>query len=165
MQAMAANNAPAGPPKLQVMPDALLQPILSTLSIMSLELRASLLTAQKQSDEARKLFAQATQKEKELGYREPPVYIRPVGETEGAALMAIGDWAGAEVAYKKALAERPRSGFPLYGIALSSEQAGDAAAATAEYADFLAAWKNADLSIIQLTHAKTYVAEHRPVDP
>jgi len=165
MQARAANNAPAGPPKLQVMPDALLQPILSTLSIMSLELRASLLTAQKQSDEARKLFAQAAQKEKELGYREPPVYIRPVGETEGAALMAIGDWAGAEVAYKKALAERPRSGFPLYGIALSSEQAGDAAAATAEYADFLAAWKNADPSIILLTHAKTYVAEHRPVDP
>jgi tetratricopeptide (TPR) repeat protein len=165
MQAMAANNAPAGPPKLQVMPDALLQPILSTLSIMSLELRASLLTAQKESDEARKLFAQAAQKEKELGYREPPVYIRPVGETEGAALMAIGDWAGAEVAYKKALAERPRSGFLLYGIALSSEQAGDAAAATAEYADFLAAWKNADPSSIQLTHAKTYVAEHRPVDP
>ena len=78
--------------------------------------------------------------------------------------MAIGDWAGAEVAYKKALAERPRSGFPLYGIALSSEQAGDAATATAEYADFLAAWKNADPSI-QLTHAQTYVAKHRPVDP
>jgi len=51
------------------------------------------------------------------------------------------------------------------GLLLSSEQAGDAAAATAEYADFLAAWKNADPSIAQLTHAQTYVAEHRPVTP
>ena len=163
MQANAANKLTAGPPKLQVMPDALLHPILSTLSVMSLELRASLLTAQKQTDEAKKLFAQATQEEKELGYREPPVYIRPVGETEAAALMSIGDSAGAKVAYKKALAERPRSGFPLYGIALSSEQAGNAAAASVEYADFLAAWKNADPAIAQVTHAKTYLAEHRPV--
>jgi hypothetical protein len=82
---------------------------------------------------------------------------------EAAALMSIGDWAGAKVAYKKALAQRPRSGFPLYGIALSSEQAGNAAAATVEYADFLAAWENADPAIAQVTHAKTYLAEHRPV--
>jgi predicted TPR repeat methyltransferase len=77
--------------------------------------------------------------------------------------MAIGDSAGAKVAYKKALAERPRSGFSLYGIALSSEQAGNVAAATVEYAEFLAAQKNADPGIAQVTHAKTYLAEHRPL--
>jgi tetratricopeptide (TPR) repeat protein len=144
MRAMATNSAPVGPPKLQVMPDALLQPILSTLSVISLELRASLLTARGQTIEAKTLFAQAAQEEKALGYREPPAYIRPVGETEAAALMAVGDWAEARAAYKKALIERPRSGFPLYGMALCSERSGDAAAATTEYADFLAAWKDAD---------------------
>jgi tetratricopeptide (TPR) repeat protein len=163
MQAMGSNGGPAGPPKLQVMPDALLQPILSTLSVMSLELRASLLTAQKETDEARKLFVQAAQEEKALGYREPPYYIRPVGETEAAALMAVGDWADAKAAYEKALIERPRSGFPLYGIALSSERAGDDAAAVTEYADFLAAWKDADPALAQVTHARAYLASHPAV--
>ena len=160
MQAMGANNAPAGPPKLQVMPDALLQPILNTLSVMSLELRASLLTAEKQTTEAKNVFAQAAQEEKALGYREPPYYIRPAGETEAAALMAVGDWADAKAAYERALVERPRSGFPLYGIALSSEKAGDADAAAKEYADFLVAWKGADPALTQVTHAQTYLAEH-----
>jgi tetratricopeptide (TPR) repeat protein len=163
MRATAANSSPVGPPKLQVMPDALLQPILSTLSVISLELRASLLTARRQNIEAKSLFAQAAQEEKALGYREPPAYIRPVGETEAAALMAVGDWVDAMEAYKKALIERPRSGFPLYGIALSSERAGDAAAATTEYAEFLAAWKDADQALIQVTHAHTYLAEHPSV--
>jgi hypothetical protein len=163
MQGMTANNGPAGPPKLQVMPDALLQPILNTLSIMSLELRASLLTAEKQTTDAKNAFAQAAQEEKALGYREPPAYIRPVGETEAAALLAVGDWAGAKAAYERALIERPRSGFPLYGIAMSDEKAGNSDAAAKEYAEFLAAWKDADPALTQVTHARDYVAVHPAV--
>ena len=157
---MPTDKATAGPPKLRVMPDALLPPILTTLSIMSLELRASLLTAQKDTTEAKALFAQAAQEEKALGYREPPAYIRPEGETEAAALIAIGDWVDAKAAYEKALIERPRCGFSLYGIALTSEQSGDATAAASEYADFLTAWKNADTELPQLAHARTYLARH-----
>ncbi len=127
MQTMAANQATTGEaPKLQVMPDALLQPLLNSLSVMSLELRASLMTAQGKTGEAKSLFPNAAQQEKALGYREPPSYIRPVGETEGAAMLAAGDWADAKTAYEQALLERPRSGFALYGIALSSEKSGDA---------------------------------------
>jgi tetratricopeptide (TPR) repeat protein len=163
MQGMTANNGPAGPPKLQVMPDALLQPILNTLSIMSLELRASMLTAEKQTTDAKNVFAQAAQEEKALGYREPPAYIRPVGETEAAALLAVGDWAGAKAAYERALIERPRSGFPLYGIAMSDEKAGNPDAAAKEYAEFLAAWKDADPALTQVTHARDYVAVHPAV--
>src|ERR1019366_8679842 len=91
MPGTAGNKPSTGPPKLQIMPDALLQPLLTSLSVMSLELRASLLTAQSRMTEAKSLFAQALQEEKALGYREPPGYIRPVGETEAAALMAMGD--------------------------------------------------------------------------
>jgi hypothetical protein len=79
------------------------------------------------------------QEEKALGYHEPPSYIRRVDETEAAALMAAGDWTGAKKAYKNALVQRPRSGFPLYGIATSSEQAANARAAAAEYAEFVTA--------------------------
>jgi tetratricopeptide (TPR) repeat protein len=160
MEGMAANTGTAGPPKLQVMPDALLQPILSTLSVMSLEMRALVLLAQNQPEQAKKLFAQAEQEEKALGYREPPAYIRPVGEAEGAALMSIGDWADAKQAYEKALVERPKSGFSLYGIALSSEQSGDVAAASVEYSSFLTAWKVADSNLPQVAHARTFISQH-----
>ena len=156
-------TADASPPTLPVMPDAFLNPLVSNLSVMSLELRAGLLVAQKQNDEAKKLYAQATQEEKALGYNEPPNYIRPVGETEAAALMAASDWTDAKTAYKDALVERPRSGFPLYGIALASEQSGDRAAATAEYADFLAAWKSADSDLPQLARARSYLASRSGV--
>jgi tetratricopeptide (TPR) repeat protein len=61
--------ADASPPKLQVMPDALPDPLVDNLSIMSLELRAGLLMAKKLNDDARKLYAQAAQEEKALGYR------------------------------------------------------------------------------------------------
>jgi len=152
--------ADSSPPKLQLMPDALPDPLVRNLSVMSLELRAGLLMAKKLTDDAKKLYTQAAQEEKALGYREPPAYIRPVGETEAAALLAASDWTAAKTAYKDALVERPRSGFPLYGIAMASEQAGDVPAATAEYADFLAAWKSADSNLPQLVHARSFLASH-----
>jgi len=150
----------ATPPKLQLMPDAFPKPLVNNLSIMSLELRAGLLMAKKQNAEAKKLYAQAAQEEKALGYREPPAFIRPVGETEAAAYMAASDWTAAKAAYKEALVDRPRSGFPLYGIALASEQSGDTKAAATEYTDFLSAWKFADPNLPQLTHARDYLATH-----
>ena len=153
----------AAPPKLQLMPDARPKPLVSNLSIMSLELRAGLLMAKKQNPEAKKLYAQAAQEEKALGYHEPPAYIRPVSETEAAAFMAASDWPAAKVAYKEALVDRPRSGFPLYGIAIASEKAGDAKAAATEYADFLTAWKSADSDLPQLAHARAYLVSHTGV--
>jgi hypothetical protein len=153
----------AAPPKLELMPDAMPKPLVSNLSIMSLELRAGILMAKKQNDEAKKLYVRAAQEEKALGYHEPPAYVRPVGETEAAAYMGASDWTAAKAAYEEALIERPRSGFPLYGIAKASEQAGNAAAAAAEYAEFLAAWKSADSDLPQLAHARDYVASHGAV--
>jgi len=150
----------AGPPKLHIMPDALPDPLVSDLSVMSLELRAAALVAKRQNDDAKKLYAQATREAKALGYREPPVFIQPVAETEGAAFLAASDWTDAKAAYKEALADRPRSGFPLYGIAMASEQAGEVTAATAEYANFLSEWKSADSDLPQLAHARSYLAAH-----
>lgn len=150
----------AAPPKLEVMPDAMAKPLVSNLSIMSLELRAGLLVAKKQAAEAKKLYAQAAKEEKALGYHEPPAFIRPVGEAEAAAYLAALDWADAKAAFKSALIDRPHSGFPLYGIALASEQAGDASAAAAAYADFLAAWNSADPDLPQLAHARAFLASH-----
>jgi hypothetical protein len=154
-------TADAGTPKVQVMPDANGKPLVSNVSIMSLELRAGLLVANKQMEEAKKLYAQAVREEKDLGYREPPGYIRPVAETEAAALLGAADWTAAKAAYQKALVDRPKSGFPLYGIALSTERGGDVRKASAEYAEFIAAWKDADAELPQLGHARTFLANHK----
>ena len=151
------------PVTVAVMPDAMPAPLLSSLSIMSLELRASILAAHKKVQEAKALFEQAAREEKALGYREPPTYIRPVGETEGLALLAAGDAASAHEAYASALIERPNSGFPLYGMARSSEAANNIAKATTEYQHFTEAWKDADPANPEILHANEFLAAQTTV--
>jgi tetratricopeptide (TPR) repeat protein len=156
------NEPPTLPVMSAVLPDAQAGPLLSSLSIMSLELRAAILADQKRLPEAKALFAQAAQEEKALGYREPPTYIRPVGEAEGSALMRAGDYSGAHKAYAAALAERPRSGFPLFGMAWSSEAAGDKVTAAKEYAEFADAWKRGNPDLPQMTHAREFLTAQKP---
>lgn len=153
----AAKKAEAMKPVMTTMsPDAMAAPLVSVLSIMSLELRASILAEQKDLPEAKKLFAQATHEEKQLGYREPPMYIRPVGETEGFALLRAGDAEGAHAAFAAALVERPNAGFPLYGMALASEAGKKPVQAREEYGRFLEAWRDGDPSA-EMEHARAYV--------
>jgi tetratricopeptide (TPR) repeat protein len=141
-------------------PDPLPQPLLKMLSIMSLELRASMLATQDNVPEAEKLFASARRQEKELGYHEPPFYIRPVAESEAAAMMTAGKWSEAKTASGQALKERPNSGFALYGIAQATEKAGDAGAATTAYQQFMSAWKTADPTLPQVEHAQRWLSQH-----
>jgi tetratricopeptide (TPR) repeat protein len=141
-------------------PDPLPEPLLKMLSIMSLELRASKLAMQDNVPEAQKLFAVALREEKELGYREPPFYIRPVAESEAAAMMTAGKWADAEAAYQKALVERPNSGFALYGVARVREKMHDAGATSAAYRQFLSAWKTADPGLPEMQHAHQWLSQH-----
>ncbi len=155
--------SPAAPAMAVVMPDAQAEPLLSNLSVMSLELRATILAAQKRLAGAKSLFAEAAQEEKKIGYHEPPAYIRPVGETEGAALLRAGDPAGAHTAYATAQKDRPNSGFSLYGMARASEAAGNTATAREEYAKFLTAWKNSDAERPELAHAREYVESQKAV--
>jgi hypothetical protein len=143
-----------------IMPDATAKSLINNLSIMSLELRAGILVERKQIDEAKKLYAQAAREEKDLGYREPPAYIRPVGETQAAAMLSVSDFPAAKTAYQQALTERPNSGFPLYGIALTEEKSGNTTAAATAYATFLKSWPRADQSLAQLNHAHAYLVAH-----
>lgn len=151
----------SGPVTAAVMPDAQPEPLLDNLSVMSLELRATILAMEKRLPEAKALFDQAAKQEKDLGYREPPIFIRPVGETEGFALLQAGDYAGAHEAYAAALLDRPKSGFGLYGQARSSEGAGKTAIALAEYAKLVDVWKNADFDLPEVQHARQYMAAHK----
>jgi tetratricopeptide (TPR) repeat protein len=157
-----AKDKKAAPPtgNQSMSPDPLPKPLLQMLSIMSLELRGSMLATQDNVPEAEKLFAIARREEKELGYHEPPFYIRPVSESEAAAMMTAGKWADAEAAFQKALVDRPNSGFALYGLAQVKEKKGDPGATTASYRQFLSAWKTADPGLPEMQHAQQWVKQH-----
>jgi tetratricopeptide (TPR) repeat protein len=147
-------DADTKPPMMAVSPDALPDPIMKSLNIASLELQAGVLAAQHKLRAAKKVYANAARQEKKAGYHEPPFYIRPVAESEAAALLKARDYKDAQMAYQAALLERPNSGFELYGLALVKESAGDAAGAKEAYATFLKAWPKADANLPEVAHAQ-----------
>ena len=159
-------NKPVDPPMnmpgMPVSKDVMAVPVHSFMDVAALELHAALLMAQGKSTDADAAFAKATEAETALGYREPPYYIRPVSETRGDALMRTKRYADAKKAYQAALAERPNSGFPLYGIAQADVAAGDKAAARADFAALLAAWKSADSGLPQMLAANQWLSANAP---
>jgi len=140
--------------------DPNLSNMLKNLAILSLELRAAILVPAGKLTEAQALLAQARREETNLGYHEPPAFIRPVAEQEAEFLIAAGEKTEGEKAWQKALTDRPNSGFPLFGLAQLAEQSGDNAKTTIAYKTFLAAWKNADPGLPQIQHAKEWLAAH-----
>jgi hypothetical protein len=153
------NAEPAKPVTDPINPDADSGPLVKTLSVASIELRAGVQLLQGDATQAKKLYDQAILTEKKLGYHEPPLYIRPVAETEAEALLRAKDYAGAKAAFQKALEERPNSGFELYGIARADELAGNAALVQTEYQAFLKAWPSADTNLPQIAHARAALGQ------
>jgi tetratricopeptide (TPR) repeat protein len=153
-------DPPMHMPGMIVSKDVLAVPVHSFMDVAAQELHAALLMAQGKSADADTAFAKADTAESALGYREPPYYIRPVGETRGDALMRAHRYADAKQAYQAALVERPNSGFPLYGIAQADAAAGDKAAASADYAALLTAWTHADPTLPQLLAAKAWAEQY-----
>jgi tetratricopeptide (TPR) repeat protein len=129
--------------------------VLNLLEMVSLDLRATLRSAQGKHEEAIELFGKALDKEKDVGYGEPPQYGRPELESLGFAYLGAGKWDQARKAFQDEMITRPASGHALYGIAQSYELAGDKRAAARAYAEFLAAWKNADPDLPMMEHAKS----------
>ena len=150
-------DANSNPPTMPVSPDALPEPIMKALNIASIELRAGVLAGQHRLRQSKKLYADAAKQEKKAGYHEPPFYIRPVAETEAAALLKARDYKDAGAAYQAALEARPNSGFGLYGVARVKESSGDSAGAKEAYVAFLKAWPKADASLPEVLHAQKMV--------
>ena len=72
-----------------------------------------------QTDVAEHLLSQAVRKERESGYREPPVFSRPASESLGYAWLRAKEWDKAREAFNASLKDRPRNGHALFGIAQS----------------------------------------------
>lgn len=134
--------------------------VLNLLGTMSLDLRANIQSLQGGDEEALQLFQKAIEKEKNLGYSEPPQFYRPEQESLGYAYLRTHQWDKAREAFGEALKQRPKSGHALYGIALSYALADDAPKAVKAYQDFLASWQNADIDLPQIKRAKSWLAAH-----
>jgi len=111
--------------------------------------------AQGKHDEGIALLEKALDKEKEVGYGEPPQYGRPELESLGYAYIRAGKWEQARKAFQDELLTRPASGHALYGIAQSYELAGDKVRAAKAYDEFLNGWNNADPDLPMVEHAKS----------
>lgn len=85
-------------------------------------------------------FRAAAAIEATIPYMEPSYWHYPVHQSLGAALLLAGDAAGASAAFRAALAQTPRSGWALFGLALSEAAAGHKPEAAAAQLAFRRAW-------------------------
>lgn len=120
------------------------------LAVHVLDLRGSVASLRGEHDEAVKILADAAEREKNLGYWEPPHYPRPVLESLGEAYLRAGKFADAVSAFEKVLTTRPKSGFAYAGIARVYEKAKDKAKADEARRQLAAPWKNADKDLAQM---------------
>jgi len=124
------------------------------LAVHILDLRGSLSSIRGNHDEAFKTLAEAVEKEKNLGYWEPPHYTRPVLESLGKAYLKAGKPVEARAAFEKILEARPNSGFVYFQVARTFEKTGESAKAAEFYKRFLKVWANADKDLPQIAEAE-----------
>ena len=130
------------------------------LNVHASDLRGSLLSVKGEHEAAFKLLRETAEKEKALGYWEPPHYARPVCESLGQAAIRAGKYDLAKEAYTQALKLRPESGHALLGLAQACEMAGEKDEARRQYQHFLAAWRNADATLPQMSAAKEWMKKN-----
>jgi tetratricopeptide (TPR) repeat protein len=97
-------------------------------------------TAEGRYDEAAGHYRKAIAIESRIPYTEPPYWYYPVHQSLGAALFLAGKPAQASEAFRTALAQTPRNGWALYGLARSEEAQGRKADAQAAREAFVRSW-------------------------
>jgi tetratricopeptide (TPR) repeat protein len=134
--------------------------VLGLLGTASLDLRGNIESVAGRHEQAVKLLKLAEDKEKDLGYREPPSYSRPEFESLGYAYLRAHEWQNARDAFNQELRERPQTGFALYGIAQSYALAGQVKEANDAYKSFLESWAHPDGELPQVQQARAWLTSH-----
>jgi tetratricopeptide (TPR) repeat protein len=89
----------------------------------------------------------AVEAEHALPYMEPAFWIYPTRQTLGAALLKMDRGAEAEAEFRADLAEFPRNGWSLFGLAEALRKQGKPDAAAMVEREFKAAWDKADVKL------------------
>jgi tetratricopeptide (TPR) repeat protein len=122
----------------------------AALAVAPLELEGRIEIRDGRADSGIALLHRALDREKAIGYSEPPLYPHPMEEVIGQALLDLHRWQEAEAMFDAALARDPGSGRALFGLAKAREGAGRADAARDAYSRFRAAWAQADSDLPQM---------------
>ena len=93
------------------------------------------------------LFAEAVALQDALPYTEPPFWYYPTRQSLGAALLADGRAAEAQVVFERDLEQYPMNGWSLYGLTEALRVQGDTAAAESAQRRFDIVWQFADVTL------------------
>lgn len=126
------------------------------LAVHTLDLQGSMASLEGHHEEAVKLLEDAAEREKNLGYWEPPHYTRPVLESLASVYIRASRYDEAKIAYEKILVTRPNSGFAYLGIARVHAKNGNRAKAVEVYKQFASSWANADKELPQVREAQEW---------
>jgi len=110
-------------------------------------LRGELLRHEKKLPEAIAAFEAAVKLEDDLRYDEPEPLPFSARQWLGAALLEAGRAQNAERVYRDELADHPRNGWSLFGLAQALEAQGKGAEASKVRAEFEQAWARSDTVI------------------
>lgn len=132
-----------------------------TLPVHVQDLKGSLYSAQGRHEEAIKLLLDTVERERNLGYWEPPHYTRPALESLALAYARAKTYDKAIEAYEDLLKLRPNTGFAYLGMARVYAKEGNKRKAAERYRQFLNAWKNADKGLPQMAEASLYLKNNK----
>jgi hypothetical protein len=99
------------------------------------------------TDGAIRHFRAAMAIEDRLSYMEPPYWHYPIRHSLGAALLAAGWPAEAEVVYREDLKRFPENGWSLFGLRQALASQGKTAEADGVARRFEKAWRMADVKL------------------
>ena len=131
------------------------------LEVLADDLQAHIHSGRDEHELALVEWEQAKQAAKKLPYEEPPEFARPLYESLGQIHLRARDWQAARDAYEQALKTRPNSGHGLLGLAHAYELGGQRQETKQAYEQALAAWRDADADLPQLTEIRKRLAEFK----
>lgn len=115
-------------------------PTRDLLKIMRTVIEGKALMGERRYVEAVAQFDAADAMQAKIPYMEPPYFYYPVRQSLGAALLAAGQPARAEVAFLHTLAEYPNNAYAFWGLSEARKAQGDTRGAAAARRFYQAAW-------------------------
>jgi tetratricopeptide (TPR) repeat protein len=122
-------------------------PAAHVLKVAEFELEGKIALARGDKQAGFDLLSKAVAAEDATSYAEPADWDMPVREVLGGALLANGDYAGAEKVFRAEILRQPRNGRALFGLAESLRKQGKEGAAKSVQGEFEKAWQYADTKL------------------